>query len=370
MNNSVVGLLTRRVDRNLPILASFLIGWGFITTVSGQVFYTDIVSQDGLHAEIRQVNPDGTGMRTILSGIHHPRSLALDLTGGKLYWNDLGQAAIRRVNLDGSGTVESVVSIGSSGSGLALDVAHGKIYWSTGKPDHRIRRANLDGTGQEDLITSAKAPMAVAVDPQRGKLYWTDLEGNLDGTGSIHCANLDGSQSEVLLTGIDEANGLACDPAGGRILWTEASDGKIQSANLDGTNLRDLVTGLFNPTTLAIDVDIGKIYWSDSAWGGQTNKVQRANLDGTMIETVISGVGFPWGIAVRSGPRVDLIKAVKPSLSNLEIGANYVLQISSDATNWTPQGDSFTATNRVMIYPNYWDVENWSQLFFRVQKVQ
>jgi hypothetical protein len=60
---------------------------------------------------------------------------------------------------------------------------------------------------------------------------------------------------------------------------------------------------------------------------------------------------------------------VKPSLSDLLIGANYQLQVSSDLNHWTNQGSPFTATAPTMVYPQYWDVDNWRQLFFRVQAV-
>jgi hypothetical protein len=71
--------------------------------------------------------------------------------------------------------------------------------------------------------------------------------------------------------------------------------------------------------------------------------------------------------AVESGPRVDLIKAVKPSFANLSLGTNYQLQMSSDLSTWTNTGSVFTATNTSMIYPQYWDVYNWGKLFFRLQ---
>ncbi len=67
------------------------------------------------------------------------------------------------------------------------------------------------------------------------------------------------------------------------------------------------------------------------------------------------------------GAQAGLLKAVKPSLSDLLIGINYQLQVSSDLTNWTNEGAPFTATAPTMIYPQYWDVDNWRQLFFRVQ---
>ena len=68
-----------------------------------------------------------------------------------------------------------------------------------------------------------------------------------------------------------------------------------------------------------------------------------------------------------AGPIVNLIKAVKPTFLNLTVSSNYQLQVSSDLTTWTNQGSPFTATNGSMDYPQYWDVDNWNQLFFRLQ---
>ncbi|MCU0785086.1 MAG: hypothetical protein MUF81_13765 [Verrucomicrobia bacterium] len=73
--------------------------------------------------------------------------------------------------------------------------------------------------------------------------------------------------------------------------------------------------------------------------------------------------------AVESGPRIDLIKAVKPSFSYLWVGTNYQLQLSGDLNTWTNHGAAFIATNSNMIYPQYWDVDNWNQLFFRLLSV-
>jgi hypothetical protein len=59
--------------------------------------------------------------------------------------------------------------------------------------------------------------------------------------------------------------------------------------------------------------------------------------------------------------------AVTPSFNHLLLGTNYQLQVSSDFTTWTNQGSPFTATNSSIIYPQYFDVDNWNQLFFRLQ---
>lgn len=67
------------------------------------------------------------------------------------------------------------------------------------------------------------------------------------------------------------------------------------------------------------------------------------------------------------GVQAGLVKAVKPLFSDLLLGTKYQLQASADLINWTNQGSPFTATNPVMVYPAYFDVANWNQLFFRVQ---
>jgi hypothetical protein len=71
--------------------------------------------------------------------------------------------------------------------------------------------------------------------------------------------------------------------------------------------------------------------------------------------------------ACEYGPHVKLIKAVKPSFDGLALGTNYQLQLSADMSTWTNGGSPFTATNSNMIYPQYWDVDNWNSLFFRLQ---
>jgi hypothetical protein len=60
--------------------------------------------------------------------------------------------------------------------------------------------------------------------------------------------------------------------------------------------------------------------------------------------------------------------AVWPTFSNLIVGTNYQLQVSTNLTGtFTDYGSAFAATNSSMVYPQYFDVANWSQLFLRVR---
>lgn len=73
--------------------------------------------------------------------------------------------------------------------------------------------------------------------------------------------------------------------------------------------------------------------------------------------------------AYESGPRVALLKAVKPAFNNLTVGVKYQMQVSLDLTTWYNQGLPFTATATDMVCPWYYDVDSWSQLYFRLQVV-
>ncbi len=108
--------------------------------------------------------------------------------------------------------------------------------------------------------------------------------------------------------------------------------------------------------------------------GGGTGATATAVVsNGFVISITITdgGVGYTStpSIYIYSpfGLQVGLLKAVQPSLTDLLLGTNYQLQVSSDLSNWTNQGSPFTATNPALPYPQYWNVDNWNQLFFRLQ---
>jgi hypothetical protein len=69
------------------------------------------------------------------------------------------------------------------------------------------------------------------------------------------------------------------------------------------------------------------------------------------------------------GPTASLIRAVKPSFSGLSVGARYQLELSPDLKLWTKEGAPFVATHEAMTYPQYWDVETWGSMHFRLQVV-
>ena len=89
--------------------------------------------------------------------------IALDVSGGKMYWTDARTNKIQRANLNGN-NVEDLSHtrrwIGQSLSRHCVaDVLNNKMYWT--ERSGKIRIANLDGNNVEDLVTGLDRPYSV-----------------------------------------------------------------------------------------------------------------------------------------------------------------------------------------------------------------
>lgn len=215
----------------------------------------------------------------------------------KMYWSDRGANTIRRANLDGT-EVELLVSGLGQARGLDVDFTNRILYWNDNGFD-RIQRRTIDPGPVEDLVTSGLSfPAGIDLDMPGGKMYWADQQ-----TGKIQRANLDGSDVEDLVTGLDSPYYVRLDTFQGHIYWTDYGTDKIQRANLDGSNLVDLVTtGLQLPRGIDLDLAGGKMYWADRG----TDQIQRANLDGSEIETLYTIIPPPGIDAAPHGVALDV----------------------------------------------------------------
>jgi hypothetical protein len=146
---------------------------------------------------LERMNPDGTGLEYLVFAVRDIGAIAVDPGSDTLCWGDDGQ--IMCTNLDA--TEELVVVTDAYARGMALDGA-GKIYWIE---RDRIRRANVDGSNAEDLVTGlAGEGRDIALDPRAGELYW--LAGGL-----LRRSNLDGSDIVELVTGLVSPFRIALD---------------------------------------------------------------------------------------------------------------------------------------------------------------
>lgn len=166
---------------------------------------------------------------------------------------------------------------------------------------------------------------------------------------------------------IPETNYLS-PPLAGEIVYYPPSDSIIQVYSASPTMATNLVMrfGLSDGSTnLSIVQTAGNLPPIVNSVNGLLPVYNAAAKN---IICFIWQGGAPAVYSLSLGPTVGLAYAVKPTFSNLAIGKNYQLQVTSNLSNgFTNYGSVFTATNNSMVYPQYFDVANWNQLFFRLQ---
>ena len=131
----------------------------------------------------------------------------------------------------------------AGGHAYAQGTSQPKMYWS--ETNGNIKRANLDGTSVETLLSGAGAsPTDIAVDGEGGKIYWLSIND----TKRIQRANLDGTSQETLANHSSEGDlsSMALDTVNGKIYWMSYSRDRIRRANLDGTSKETVLSGAFD----------------------------------------------------------------------------------------------------------------------------
>lgn len=222
--------------------------WGVVHEgSSNQVFWTDNISR-----QIQRINADGTGLTTLFTHPVAPFSLTLDSSLSQLYFV-AGSAIVRS---DFAGAATTFVTISPTNTWLALDANSRFLYWTESSAGF-IRRANLDGSTTVENVVS----LAYTGTPQArglalsgdGGLYWVDAFTDFlyrvdlsDFTGTP--LNVGPANQLVNLRSLTNGlastpNGLASD--GQSVYWAEGLSGfrGIYRADLDGGNAALLFAG-------------------------------------------------------------------------------------------------------------------------------
>jgi len=254
-----------------------------------------------------------TGGRTAVG-----RLVILDLSGGRVF----------TVNPDGSDK-RVIVTNCPWPDGVVVDVEAGHIYWTNmGDPsrnDGSIERADLDGQNRKTIVPEGQTftPKQLHLDKKNRKLYWSDREGM-----RVMRSNLDGSKLETLVDssqgderpGRDQTKwcvGITVDPQGGKIYWTQkgpdnAEVGKICRANIEipkgenAANRSDIEVffdGLPEPIDLELDLENRVLYWTDRGDPPRGNTVNRASIDAKpdapeiVFDHLMEGIGIALDVA-------------------------------------------------------------------------
>jgi hypothetical protein len=260
-----------------------------------------------------------------------PDGVAVDVSGGYIYWTGMGVPAaddgfIMRSNLDGS-NVKTLVPAGQTYTPkqMKLDLASGKMYWSD-REGMRVMRASLDGSNIEALVTTGQTDadrtnnanwcVGIALDLARGYVYWSQkgpANGHVGSLRRAHIAIPAGQTSvtrtdiEILYDKLPEPIDIDLDLGAGFIYWTDRADNTVSRAPIEipagftastRTDRQILVPGVATAIGVALDLARGKVYYTSGANG----PLGRVNLDGTQNESLIPMAGNLTGIALGELP--------------------------------------------------------------------
>lgn len=226
-------------------LASGISGAGIAyDKVNEKIYYSDFADSDTPNGKIWKMDVGGTNPKTIASGIQDPYGIALDVTGGKVYWGD-GDGNVSRCNLNGDSLVTGFINIdGGAIRSVALDMVNKKLYFCDVN-NNNLYMANLDGSNKSIILTGYYG-YAIAVDNTNNKIYF-DAQSDDGSVSGLYRANLDGTSPVEIDNTQSRIFGIALDVDNSKVYWSGADVQEIYQANLNGTKKVALATGLGKP---------------------------------------------------------------------------------------------------------------------------
>ena len=224
--------------------------------------------------------------------------------------------------------------------GVAVDPTSERVYWTHGSFNQgRIRRAKLDGSDVETLISGLTNPRGLAIDVAGDGMYWSDTQDE-----KMYRAALDGSGMEAIVDLGAQLGRPTLDLVEGQLyfgVYGATGTGEIRRSDLDGSNQETLLSGLYTPVAIALDRDAEKVYWADSNTSFVSNHIARANLDGSDVEILYEGVptssGFTGiGLDVAAGRLYwcDEITEIEKGVWEADLDGANATRIYESPTGW------------------------------------
>ena len=237
-------------------------------------------------------------LATVVQGISYGQGSA------KIYWTESDK--IRRANLNGT-NVENVLTNDDLIRDIALDLQNHKIYWIG--QGHSIKRANLDGTGIEtiynpqvlnaDKVERIHSPVTITLDTSAKKIYW----GNMWAPWGMTRADFDGSNIEdITILPVDggvfnirvDAEDIQLDVKAGKIYFQDSLNDNIARVDMDGSNYKNLPLNMIHHDKIALDLQNRKMYSTHISRG----QIRRTSLDGDNKEALLEKLNYPNNIAL------------------------------------------------------------------------
>jgi hypothetical protein len=291
----------------------------------GRLFVLDLSG-----GRVFSLNTDGSNQKVIVTGCQHPDGIVVDVGTKHIYWTNMGvpnlnDGSIERADLDGLNR-KTIISEGGTFTPkqLHLDKKNAKLYWAD-REGMRVMRCNLDGSNIETLVETGhgdadrsdakKWCVGIAVDSERGQIYWTQKGPDKGGQGRIFRAGTEISEGqtavnrtdiEVLFHDLPEPIDLDLDLNNRMMYWTDRGDpprgNTVNRAPMDGDPKKPqapkiLLTHLMEGIGIALDLKGERMFLTDLA-----GSVYSAQLNGSDKKELLYDQGNLTGIAYAELP--------------------------------------------------------------------
>lgn len=284
----------------------------------GRLFILDLSGD-----RVFTVNPDGSDKRVIVTDCRFPDGIVVDAEAGHIYWTNMGSpklndGSIERADLDGQNR-NTIIRVGDvfTPKQLHLDRENRKLYWSD-REGMRVMRADLDGAQIETLVDTSQGDarpgrdatkwcVGITVDPERGRIYWTQKGPDNAEAGKICRAGIEipkgqtaanRSDIDVLFDGLPEPIDLELDPKNRVLYWTDRGDpprgNTVNRASIDEQPKAPEIVfdHLMEGIGIALDVAGDRMFMTDFA-----GSVYSARLAGSEKKNFLYAQGNLTGIA-------------------------------------------------------------------------
>ena len=221
---------------------------------------------------------------------------------------------------------------------VAFDEVNKKVYWVTddsGTGNNIIKRANINGTDVEELVSVTHDILKIVLDPSEGYMFWTTTTS----TGTIYRSDLDGGSQTAIITGKDSP-ALSIDTVDKKLYYVKfvtPNDG-IYQANYDGTGEVQL-SGYTSQAiqSVAINSVTKEIYWGTIFSSTQIKKAKVVGTTLTDIETFLTETSaVPRDIAVEQTAEKEVVYFTRYYSSNgINRVANGIVERLTDLTDNT-----------------------------------
>lgn len=276
--------------------------------------------------QVVRTDANGKNHTVIAKGFNGPDGIAIDPQAGHVYWSNMGKVrdndgSIMRADLDGRNVTTLVAPGGTfTPKQLKLDTKNRKIYWSD-REGMRVMRANFDGSNIETLVITGATEedrkdqrnwcVGLALDVERGHVYWSQKGGDNANQGTIKRASLNipagqtadrRNDIEVLFANLPEPIDLELDLNARHLYWTDRGDNTVSRAPMDPppgvdpakrTDRVILARGMKEAIGIALDFRHQQIFYT--SLGGELGVV---NFNGKRSRTLLNRDGALTGIAL------------------------------------------------------------------------